>query len=196
MLNMKNGYWLILILFIILIILCKMSLIEKFVDYVVSNYDNNTYKVQKYPNQPQAANTLAKINEKVNKLITHLEQKHSDDERVKRLISRLDMNNLEEAEHERGSTSYTINKGELISLCIRDKNTQKQIHKVNHLMFVIIHELAHIMSVSEGHTNEFMDNFKFLLRESNDCGSYFPVNYEDEPFQYCGMKVTHNPFFS
>ena len=173
---MKNGYWLILILFVILIILCKMSLIEKFVDYVVSNYDNNTYKVQKYPSQQQAADTLAKINEKVNALINHLRQKYPDDKRVKRLISRLDMNNLEEAEHERGSTSYTINKGELISLCIRDKNTQKQIHKVNHLMFVIIHELAHIMSVSEGHTNEFMDNFKFLLRESNNCGSYFPVN--------------------
>ena len=27
-------------------------------------------------------------------------------------------------------------------------------------------------------------------------GGYFPVNYEDEPFQYCGMEVTHNPFFS
>ena len=173
-----------------------MSFIENFVDYVVAQYDNNKYKVQKYPNQQEAANTLAKINEKVNKLIIHLEQKHPDDERVKRLISRLDMNNLEEAKHEKNSTSYTINKGELISLCMREKNPNKKIHKVNHLMFVIIHELAHIMSISEGHTKEFMSNFKFLLRESNDCGSYFPVNYEDSPFQYCGMEVTHNPFFS
>jgi len=173
-----------------------MSLLEQFVDYVVSHYDNNTYKVQKYPNQQQAADTLAKIREKVDTLVNHLRKKYPDDERVKRLISRLDMKKVEEAEHETGSTSYTINKGELISLCIREKNPDKKLHKVNHLMFVIIHELAHIMSISEGHTKEFMDNFKFLLRESNDCGSYFPVNYEDEPFQYCGMKVTHNPFFS
>ena len=94
-----------------------MSLLEQFVDYVVSHYDNNTYKVQKYPNQQQAADTLAKIREKVDTLVNHLRKKYPDDERVKRLISRLDMKKVEEAEHETGSTSYTINKGELISLC-------------------------------------------------------------------------------
>ena len=65
---MKNRYLIILIILVILILLCKMSFIERFVDYVIAQYDNNKYKVQKYPNQLQAANTLAKINEKVNKL--------------------------------------------------------------------------------------------------------------------------------
>ena len=68
---MKNKYLIVkylilLIILVVLIVLCKMSFIERFVDYVIAQYDNNKYKVQKYPNQLQAANTLAKINEKVN----------------------------------------------------------------------------------------------------------------------------------
>ena len=35
-------------------------------------------------------------------------------------------------------------------------------------MFVTLHELAHVMTVSVGHTEEFWTNFKFLLTKSVD----------------------------
>ena len=40
-------------------------------------------------------------------------------------------------------------------------------------MFVIIHELSHIMSKSIGHNSEFYDNFKFLLKEAVECVQLF-----------------------
>ena len=32
-------------------------------------------------------------------------------------------------------------------------------------MFVALHELAHVMSSSIGHTEEFWDNFRYLLKK-------------------------------
>ena len=193
---MDNGYVIIIIMFIILIIICDMSLIEKFETYIVSKYDNNSYKVQDYPNKESAADILAKIRENIEKLIKHLNDKYPNNTSVKRLNRRLNLENISEGKHENNTTSYTINKGELISLCIREKDKNKQLHRVNELMFVVIHELAHIMSVSEGHTDEFMIHFKLLLQEANDCGSYIPINYKENPMKYCGMTVTNNPYFS
>ena len=37
----------------------------------------------------------------------------------------------------------------------------------NTLTFVALHELSHVMTVSVGHKQEFWDNFKFILKESN-----------------------------
>jgi len=81
-------------------------------------------------------------------------------------------------------------------LCLRQKNQRKSLHDDNLLMFVIIHELAHIMSKSVGHNAEFYNNFKFLLKESVVMGCYKPVNFEKNPVKYCGMNVTNNPYYS
>ena len=39
-------------------------------------------------------------------------------------------------------------------------------------MFVAIHELAHIMSKTYGHNDEFRENFIFLLDNASKCGIY------------------------
>ena len=61
-------------------------------------------------------------------------------------------------------TSYSLNKGEKIVFCLRSEET-KQLHDINIIMFVAIHELAHVMSVTIGHNEEFYTNFRFLLQE-------------------------------
>ena len=38
--------------------------------------------------------------------------------------------------------------------------------ELNTLVFVGIHELSHIASVTKGHGDEFWDNFKFLLENA------------------------------
>ena len=63
-------------------------------------------------------------------------------------------------------------------------------------MFVIIHELAHVMSVSIGHGSEFMKNFRFLLKESKIAKIYNPIDYSLNNINYCGVDVTHNPYFN
>ena len=65
----------------------------------------------------------------------------------------------------------------------------------NTLTFVALHELSHIASKSIGHTEEFWSNFKFILHEAEEIGIYKVVDYSKNNVQYCGMKITSNPYF-
>ena len=62
-------------------------------------------------------------------------------------------------------------------------------------MYVAIHEIAHIATKSVGHTDEFWKNFKFLLQEAKEIGIYEPEDYKKNPKNYCGMKITDNPYY-
>jgi hypothetical protein len=156
--------------------------------------DNKFYYVQgDYPNRNHAANTLAKLISSAKLLINNLSLKYPKKPEVIRLQEKFKPYNMQEAPHEKNSTSYTINKGQEVHLCIRQKNENKTFHSHNLLMFVMLHELAHIMSKTIGHNHEFMENFKFLLEEAKEIGIYVPVNFKDTPAQYCGIEVTSNP---
>ena len=62
------------------------------------------------------------------------------------------------------------------------------------MMFVSLHELAHIMTKSIGHDNdEFWSNFKFILTNATELGIYKNVDYRQEPEEYCGMMITDSP---
>ena len=60
---------------------------------------------------------------------------------------------------------------------------------------IAIHELAHVMSDSIGHTKEFWDNFKFLLKKAVENNLYKPINYGKKSKMYCGMEINDNPYF-
>ncbi len=92
-------------------------------------------------------------------------------------------------------TSYTINKGEIIAICLRHKNQNNKFHDLNLITFVAVHELAHIFSIGYGHDDEFWENFKFLLNEAINCKIYDNTNYIEKPIEYCGMMVKYNPLF-
>ena len=63
-------------------------------------------------------------------------------------------------------------------------------------MFVAIHEMAHLTTLSIGHNKEFWDNFKYLLKKANECGVYEPVDYSKQQTEYCGMTISDNPYFN
>jgi predicted metal-dependent hydrolase len=86
-------------------------------------------------------------------------------------------------------TSYSINKGEEISFCLRSKKT-KQLHDINLIMYVAIHELSHIACPVIGHGPIFKMIFKKLLEEAIILGIYTHVDYSINPIEYCGMMLT------
>ena len=88
--------------------------------------------------------------------------------------------------------AYSVNKGEELSLCIRDKDTEVFIDN-NTIIFVAIHELAHIMTPETGHTPLFWDNMKFLLEQGQEIGIYDPQNYKQNPVMYCGQEINSTP---
>jgi hypothetical protein len=174
----------------------KANELEEFRMYK-SMLNHNEYEVQDYPNPNEAANLLAKINRNIKSIIGCLISKYPKEPRIERLKSRTSSLRIEEAVHEVDSSTYTINKGELMAICLRKKSKQKEFYQMDLLLFVLIHELAHIMTISEGHTPEFMANFKFILKEAASCGLYSPVDYSssNNRIDYCGVMVTHNPYF-
>ena len=130
-----------------------------------SSIDGNTYKIACGYEDPQgAANLLAMLNNKALKLIEHLNRKYKDKGTDAAMLtknltdryrgySRLVETNPDNKE---GDTSYTLDKGYLLSMCLRCSKSMKVIdfHTINTLTFVFLHELAHIAAkVSQHHQN-------------------------------------------
>lgn len=65
--------------------------------------------------------------------------------------------------------SYTINKRR-IYLCLRDEN--RAYYSMNMLMYVAIHELAHVICDEIGHTPKFHKIFSELLEKAGVMGIY------------------------
>jgi len=92
-------------------------------------------------------------------------------------------------------TSYSENKGQKIVVCLRDKTKAPTYHLIvqNTVMFVMLHEMAHLMTETIGHTQEFWTNFRRILEDAVKLGLYTPVNYASRPTPYCGMTITDSP---
>jgi hypothetical protein len=160
--------------------------------YLKSDEDEDFHLVQDLPNKDKAADIMAEIKDRIELLLNYLKKNYPNDPRIKRAFKRYDEDNIQETNLNDSGTSYSIDKGEQVNLCLRSKQTQK-LHKINILMFVTIHELAHIISESYGHNEEFNKNLKFLLINSIKIGIYDNVNYAKNKTNFCGMIVDNSP---
>ena len=163
---------------------------SKEVDVKVSQIDGRKYIVRKLEDSQQAADKLADINKKILELNESL--KEEEREGVGDLKSKYNPDALSETGEDAEYTSYSVNKGEKISICIRSKDNS--FADMNTTMFVVIHELAHIMTHEIGHTKLFWDNMKFLLEKGEKIGVYRPVNYKETSVMYCGMEINTTPY--
>ena len=83
-----------------------------------------------------------------------------------------------------------INKGEQIILCLRNND---KLVDINTLFFVVLHEFAHLATESIGHTEEFWDNFRWILEEAMNIGLYIKQEFKIKNVEYCGMTITSSP---
>ena len=163
------------------------------VTMVTSSVDNEKYVVQNKKDKHRAANLLANIRVELVKLVNGLKQRHPEDDRIDRLHKQFQPDKISEGTRDNNYTTYTLNKGEKIVFCLRTRDQTDRLHDLNLLLFVAIHELAHVMTLSQGHTPEFQDNFSFILKEAVNLGIYKPENFRDNPTTYCGIAVTDTP---
>ena len=192
---MKQTDFILIITFIILIfiILMKSEIMGSDLHYVISNYDNQKYLVRQLHDDDNAANRLAQIRINLTKLTNHFKNKFPEDARVQRLLRRFNPNNIMETDGNSNYTSYSVNKGEKMVLCLRKRDGSNQLIDFNTIMFVTLHEYSHVMTKSIGHTDEFWDNFKFVLRNAIKIGIYDCVDYNNNPQKYCGIEVNSSP---
>lgn len=156
----------------------------------IVTYHNKKWIVQ----QPDSAEMLDMLITRINKLIDNIKQYPDPDFTLTRLRhwdNTFVLENIKES-WKNESTSYSINKGEQLVFCIRDK-LNNSIHDINTLMFVAIHELAHIVTNELQHTKKFWNNMKKLLHRAEDIGVYKYVDYSTNPIEYCGMMIDGAP---
>lgn len=160
------------------------------VEYVKSNVDGRMYLVQKLNDKQAAADYLGSVNESLLRLVRHMISKYPENADAQRLFKNYNPDSISEGSIESGYTSYSVNKGEKIILCIRQRD--KSFVDKNIILYVAIHELAHLMTSDIGHTTTFWENFKFLLKEAIFLKIYKKVDFNDKPQDYCGIKITNS----
>lgn len=84
-----------------------------------------------------------------------------------------------------GDSAFTENK-EVITLCLVDPETKLN-YDINTIMYVALHELAHVISTSQGHGEEFKKNFASLLKKGAELGIYDPR--KPIPASYCSIRT-------
>ena len=198
-LKMNHRMVVIFLLMLVILLLVYMKTmndgdaIEGFFAMIRSNISGRMYDVRdELPGYQTASDKLGSIDMFISEFIRYLVSKYPNDKRVERLKTRSNGIKIKETDYSSSDSSFTVNKGDLMSVCVRSKENVNTFHDMQLMKFVIIHELAHIASVSFGHNNEFNRNFKWLLQEAQNVG-YTPVDYSVNPVTYCGVRVTNNP---
>ena len=164
--------------------------------YVTSSLDGKQYKVRDMPDKQKAADLIANLRLKLVKLCDALERKYPDKKQVKQMVKnfRADPERFIEATPDSEHTSSTINKGESIHMCVRQRNgPDESLVNENVMMFVAIHEFAHICTETIGHDSDFWNNFGWLLKEAEGMGLYRYTDFSAHPVGYCGVHITDSP---
>lgn len=160
----------------------------------VSQYDGQNYQIRKVgdlQNKQTAADYLAMINVKVTKLVDYMHLHNlPDHDTANRLYQRWLSIELKETNSNETSAAYTLNKSTEIRLCIRGPSGFED---PNTSMFVILHELAHVASISYNHTEEFKNNFSYITHLASSLGLYKPEDFVGHPKSYCGIVINTSP---
>ena len=162
---------------------------------IVSDVDGNKYCVRETAKLELVADLLARVTGKMSRVVKHLAEKYPDRDNVKRLKDGFNPKKIVEILPTSKYTAYSENKGEKLAFCTTKEKGGNNLIDENTLTFVALHELSHIATKSIGHTSEFWNNFKFILKEAVPMGIYKPVNYKKKPTKYCSMTITDNPYY-
>lgn len=162
---------------------------------IISEVDGNKYCVRERNKLELAANLLAGVTNKMKKVVKHVGNTYKERENVKRLTENFNPQKISETLPTSEYTAFSENKGEKMAFCLNTSRKGNKLIDENTLTFVALHELAHIMTESVGHTQEFWRNFKFLLESAVNINIYSPIDYKKNPISYCGMEINDNPFY-
>ena len=162
---------------------------------IVSTVDGNKYCVRERSKIQLVADLLARVTNKLKILVEHMKVKYPERDNVKRLVKGFKPKKIYEILPTSKYTAYSEIKGDKLAFCVTKKKHGQSLIDENTLTFVALHELSHIATESIGHTTEFWNNFKFILKEAVSKNLYNPINYKENPTSYCSMKITDNPYY-
>ena len=163
-----------------------------------SSVDGEYYQVRDLPDRQKAADLLASVRQKIKQLYNYLIVTYPDKPQIKQLKQNFkpDPSRIFEATPEAEHTSYSVNKGESVHLCLRQrKGNDESLMNENVMVFVALHEMAHMITPTIGHGPDFWNNFGWLLKQAEEKGFYKYQNFAAQPVPYCGVKITDAPVY-
>jgi hypothetical protein len=187
-----------IILIFVIVFNCYNNYLENADINIIKGKDGINYYVRNNNDKGEAVGILCELRQKIKKLIKFIEKNDSNDEEYKiykeniNLIkNKIDIVKFKETPKTSNYTSYSVNKGEELFLCIRSKKTN-EIHSINDLLYVAIHEIAHIGCPEIGHTNLFFKINLYLLKKAVEFNLYKYDNYNNNPKEYCGINLNNS----
>jgi predicted metal-dependent hydrolase len=164
---------------------------------LVEGRENNKYLVYNDKNKENSALLLGDVINNMFKLkdylYTNIDKYPEFTDYIKQLHRNLnkDRSLIYENDPTSNLTSFSVNKGEEIAFCLKSKKTGN-LHQINLIMYVALHEMAHIACPEIGHGDLFKKIFKFLTEIAIEIGIYTLDNYDSNPVEYCGMMLSSN----
>lgn len=182
----------IIIILFLLCIVYVLFLYDPRIDYLAS--DGKNYKIVNSNDSninAKKAEYLSKINKKAHKIVKYMYDNNLPTKEIAdTTYNRFKNCKIGETPNgEKDGAAHTINKTSMY-LCIITKG---KFNDENDAFFVILHELAHVMSNSYGHGDEFKQNFNFIVKLAVKLKMWKPANYEKKSVDYCGINITTSP---
>ena len=189
--------FIIIILVYIIIYNCYNKYLQNVDLLIIEGMDGNNYYVRNQQDKDDAVKILSELRQNLKKLINFIEKNSVNDkeyyiykDNINSIKNKIDEVIIKETPSNSSYTSYSVNKGEELYLCIRSKNTNK-IHDINDLLYVAIHEIAHIGCPEIGHTDLFFKINLYLLKKAVEFNLYKYDNYNNKPREYCGINLNN-----
>ena len=147
---------------------------------IISDVDGNKYCVRERGKLELVADQLAHTTNNMKSVVEKCREEYGDQENVKRLVEKFNPQKIYEILPTSEYTAYSENKGEKLAFCVETEkeNGAGYLVDINTMTYVAMHELAHIMTESIGHTEEFWQNYKFLLQVAKSINIYEPIDYK------------------
>ena len=177
----------VLIILILIIIFVFYFASEKIFFKLKGTYiqtNNNQYLVKNTENKLKKVEILDKLFSDIDYILSQFKLEGYDIESVRKKIKNMEIiENLTDED-----SSYTINKGERMVVCLANRETDK-IYNYNLILYVLLHEVSHMICKSYGHGEEFKIIFHKLCKKAIELGKYKYVNYKKYPEEYCSLTL-------
>ncbi len=183
----------IILFFIFCLILCYTYQSRFNVLYVQSKINNKYYLVRQMKNSQDASDILATINQNIILLSNYAVKEFTlppYNNYMKFLQQKSKHVKISENSFASKYTSYSVEKGEELVFCLRSKQHPETFYNFNLLMYVVIHEMAHIACPEYGHTPLFTNIFTKLVELAIRKNIYYKIDFKLNHLDYCGLLLT------
>ena len=94
-------------------------------------------------------------------------------------------------DHPEEALAYSVDKGKAIHICVLDAHGH--VSDINAMLFVALHELAHVAETEYGHGPSFFRTMRYLLEVADSLGIYSYQDHAEDHVSLCGRRLGHNP---